>query len=132
MQANRAFVDLLDRVAERRQATPAQIALAWRLGQSRSIVPIPGTRRLHRLDENAGSADIDLTADDLAETRSGRGDYRDARRSRQRLRRIRWRIQRWKRPTPARFTLRSVLRVPRLRCWKRRFRPFTQRCATAL
>jgi len=71
MQANLAFVDLLKRVAEKKQATPAQIALAWLLAQSPSIVPIPGTRKLHRLEENMASADIVLTADDLVEIDAG-------------------------------------------------------------
>ena len=54
-------------MAERKGATPGQIALAWLLAQRPSIVPIPGTRRLSRLDENLGSAELELTADDLAE-----------------------------------------------------------------
>jgi aryl-alcohol dehydrogenase-like predicted oxidoreductase len=54
-------------VAERNGATPGQIALAWLLAQRPSLVPIPGTRRLSRLDENLGSAELTLTADDLAE-----------------------------------------------------------------
>ena len=66
-QANQALIDLLARVAGRKNATVAQIALAWLLAQQPWIVPIPGTRRLERLDENLGSADVDLTADDLAE-----------------------------------------------------------------
>jgi aryl-alcohol dehydrogenase-like predicted oxidoreductase len=63
--ANLALVDLLRRIAERKQATPAQIALAWLLAQKPWIVPIPGTRRLERLDENLGAAAIELTPDDL-------------------------------------------------------------------
>jgi aryl-alcohol dehydrogenase-like predicted oxidoreductase len=66
-QANRAFVDLLTRIAERRGATPAQIALAWLLAQRPWIVPIPGTTKLHRLDENIAAAEIELSADDLQE-----------------------------------------------------------------
>jgi aryl-alcohol dehydrogenase-like predicted oxidoreductase len=54
-------------IAERKQATPAQIALAWLLAQKPWIVPIPGTRRLERLEENIGAVDIELTADDLRE-----------------------------------------------------------------
>ena len=60
------MVDLLGRIAEAKGATPAQVALAWLLAQKPWIVPIPGTRRLERLDENLGAADVDLTADDLA------------------------------------------------------------------
>ena len=64
---NLALVDLVRKVAERRQATPAQIALAWLLAQKQWIVPIPGTTKLHRLEENLGAADVQLTADDLNE-----------------------------------------------------------------
>ena len=60
-KANRAFVDLLTQIAERKKATPAQIALAWLLAQKPWIVPIPGTTKLHRLDENIAAADIELT-----------------------------------------------------------------------
>jgi aryl-alcohol dehydrogenase-like predicted oxidoreductase len=66
-QANRALVDLLRRVAERKKATPAQIALAWLLAQKPWIVPIPGTRKLDRLEENLGSVSVLLTAEDLGE-----------------------------------------------------------------
>jgi aryl-alcohol dehydrogenase-like predicted oxidoreductase len=66
-EANLALVDLLGRIAERKQATPAQIALAWLLAQKPWIVPIPGTTKLHRLDENIGAAAIELTVDDLRE-----------------------------------------------------------------
>jgi aryl-alcohol dehydrogenase-like predicted oxidoreductase len=69
-KANRAYVDLLGRVAERKNATPAQIALAWLLAQKRWIVPIPGTTKLHRLEENIAAVDIDLTPDDLREIES--------------------------------------------------------------
>jgi aryl-alcohol dehydrogenase-like predicted oxidoreductase len=65
--ANQALVELLGRVAERKQATPAQIALAWLLAQKPWIVPIPGTTKLNRLEENIGAADIDLSAEDLRE-----------------------------------------------------------------
>jgi aryl-alcohol dehydrogenase-like predicted oxidoreductase len=65
--ANRVLVDLLGRIAARRQATPAQVALAWLLAQRPWIVPIPGTRRVERLDENLGAATLELTADDLGE-----------------------------------------------------------------
>lgn len=64
---NRAVVDLLAGIAERKGATPAQIALAWLLAQKPWIVPIPGTRKLHRLDENLGAANVTLTADELTE-----------------------------------------------------------------
>jgi aryl-alcohol dehydrogenase-like predicted oxidoreductase len=66
-KANLAFVQWLKTFAERRQATPAQVALAWLLGQKPWIVPIPGTTKLHRLQENLGAARIELTADDLKE-----------------------------------------------------------------
>jgi aryl-alcohol dehydrogenase-like predicted oxidoreductase len=69
-KANRAFVDLLSRIAERKNATPAQIALAWLLAQKPWIVPIPGTTKLHRLEENIAAVDIDLTPDDLREIES--------------------------------------------------------------
>jgi aryl-alcohol dehydrogenase-like predicted oxidoreductase len=69
-QANQALVDLLGVIAQRKQATPAQIALAWLLAQKPWIVPIPGTRRLERLDENIGAVDVELTPDDLREIES--------------------------------------------------------------
>ena len=65
LKANQALVDLLGRIAERKKATPAQIALAWLLAQKPWIVPIPGTTKLHRLDENIGAAAVELTPDDL-------------------------------------------------------------------
>src|SRR3954466_9743838 len=64
-KANQVMVDLLSRIASGKQATPAQIALAWLLAQKPWIVPIPGTTKLHRLEENIGAATIDLTPDDL-------------------------------------------------------------------
>jgi len=64
-RANQAVVDLLSKIAERKQATPAQIALAWILSQKAWMVPIPGTTKLQRLEENIGAADIDLTPEDL-------------------------------------------------------------------
>jgi aryl-alcohol dehydrogenase-like predicted oxidoreductase len=64
-KANHAIVDLLGNIAQRRNTTPAQIALAWLLAQKPWIVPIPGTRRLERLDENLGAAAVELTSDDL-------------------------------------------------------------------
>jgi aryl-alcohol dehydrogenase-like predicted oxidoreductase len=66
-KANQALVDLLSRVAERKKATPAQIALAWLLAQKPWIVPIPGTTKLHRLEENIGAVTVELTSDDLRE-----------------------------------------------------------------
>jgi aryl-alcohol dehydrogenase-like predicted oxidoreductase len=65
--ANQALVTLLQRISERKQATPAQIALAWLLAQKPFIVPIPGTRRLERVTENMGAADVTLTTEDLGE-----------------------------------------------------------------
>jgi aryl-alcohol dehydrogenase-like predicted oxidoreductase len=65
--ANMAMVDLLRRIAERKHATPAQIALAWLLAQKPWIVPIPGTRRVERLEENIGAASVELTDADLRE-----------------------------------------------------------------
>jgi aryl-alcohol dehydrogenase-like predicted oxidoreductase len=64
-KANQALVDLLGQIAERKQATPAQIALAWLLARKPWIVPIPGTTKLHRLDENIGAVSVELTPDDL-------------------------------------------------------------------
>jgi aryl-alcohol dehydrogenase-like predicted oxidoreductase len=66
-KANQALVDRLAAIAKRKQATPAQIALAWLLAQQPWIVPIPGTTKLARLEENVGAADVALTADDLGE-----------------------------------------------------------------
>src|SRR5881628_277141 len=66
-KANLALVDLLGRIGARKKATPAQIALAWLLAQKPWIVPIPGTTKLHRLEENIGAAAIELTSDDLRE-----------------------------------------------------------------
>jgi aryl-alcohol dehydrogenase-like predicted oxidoreductase len=66
-KANQALVELLSRVAEQKKATPAQIALAWLLAQKPWIVPIPGTTKLHRLEENIGAAAVELTPDDLRE-----------------------------------------------------------------
>jgi len=64
-KANQTLIDLLKSIAERKHATPAQIALAWLLAQEPWIVPIPGTTKLHRLEENIGAVDIELTPDDL-------------------------------------------------------------------
>src|SRR5215213_5231125 len=66
-KANQALVELLRAIREKKQATPAQIALAWLLAQKPWIVPIPGTTKLHRLEENIASANVELTADDLRE-----------------------------------------------------------------
>src|SRR5438046_1689677 len=68
--ASQALVDLLSTIAARKQATPAQIAIAWLLAQKPWIVPIPGTTKLHRLEENVGAAVVDLTPDDLREIES--------------------------------------------------------------
>jgi aryl-alcohol dehydrogenase-like predicted oxidoreductase len=70
LKANQALVDLLDKIAERKRATPAQIALAWLLGQKPWMVPIPGTTKLHRLEENIGAVAVDLTSDDLRDIES--------------------------------------------------------------
>jgi aryl-alcohol dehydrogenase-like predicted oxidoreductase len=67
MKANQALVDLLGRIAKKKIATPAQIAIAWLLGQKPWIVPIPGTTKLHRLEENLGAANVELKGDDFAE-----------------------------------------------------------------
>jgi aryl-alcohol dehydrogenase-like predicted oxidoreductase len=69
-KANQAVVDLLARIAGEKQATPAQVALAWLLAQKPWIVPIPGTTRLHRLEENLRGAAVELTPDDLCEIES--------------------------------------------------------------
>jgi aryl-alcohol dehydrogenase-like predicted oxidoreductase len=69
-KANRVVIDLLDRIGEEKGATPAQIALAWLLAQKPWIVPIPGSRKLERLDENIGALAVELTPDDLREIKS--------------------------------------------------------------
>jgi aryl-alcohol dehydrogenase-like predicted oxidoreductase len=69
-KANQGLVDLLGEIATKKDATSAQIALAWLLAQKPWIAPIPGTRRLERLDENLGAAEIELTPDDLNEIES--------------------------------------------------------------
>jgi len=69
-KANQAVVDLLGRIAARKKATPAQIALAWLLAQKPWMVPTPGTRRLERLEENLGAVAVELTPDDLREIES--------------------------------------------------------------
>ena len=70
LKANQALVDLLGTIAKRKKATPAQIALAWLLAQKPWIVPIPGTTKLNRLEENIGSVAVQLTPDDLREIES--------------------------------------------------------------
>jgi aryl-alcohol dehydrogenase-like predicted oxidoreductase len=70
-KANMALVGVIKRVADRKRATPAQVALAWLLAQEPWIVPIPGTTKLHRLEENLGAVDLELTAGDLAEISTG-------------------------------------------------------------
>ena len=70
LKANRGVVELLERIAAQKNATPAQIALAWLLAQKPWIVPIPGSRKLERLDENNGAVNIKLTADDLGEIKN--------------------------------------------------------------
>ena len=69
-KANQALIDLIGKFAEQKKATPAQIALAWVLAQKPWIAPIPGTTKLHRLEENLGAVDVELTADDLREIES--------------------------------------------------------------
>jgi aryl-alcohol dehydrogenase-like predicted oxidoreductase len=64
-KANEALLDLLRKIAERKNATPAQISLAWLLAQKPWIVPIPGTTKLNRLEENIGAVDVELTSEDL-------------------------------------------------------------------
>src|SRR5216684_2007169 len=73
LKANQALIDLLGSIAERKKATPAQIALAWLLAQKPWIVPIPGTTKLHRLDENIGALAVELTPEDLREIQSRAG-----------------------------------------------------------
>jgi aryl-alcohol dehydrogenase-like predicted oxidoreductase len=70
MEKNQALVDLLKRIGEEKEATPAQIALAWLLAQKPWIVPIPGTTKLHRLEENLGAANVKLTKKDLGEIKA--------------------------------------------------------------
>ena len=73
---NMALVDLVKKVAERKGATPAQVALAWLMAQRPWIVPIPGTTKLHRLEENLASVNVQLTADDLREIDEGTSNIR--------------------------------------------------------
>jgi aryl-alcohol dehydrogenase-like predicted oxidoreductase len=76
LKANQALVDLLSRIAGQKNATPAQIALAWLLAQKPWIVPIPGTTKLHRLEENIGAANVELTPDDLREIESAASEIK--------------------------------------------------------
>jgi aryl-alcohol dehydrogenase-like predicted oxidoreductase len=76
LKANQVLVDLLGKMAGRKKATPAQIALAWLLAQKPWIVPIPGTTKLHRLEENIGAAAVELTSDDLREIESAASKVR--------------------------------------------------------
>ena len=78
-ESNLAFVELLTRIANEKDATPAQVALAWLLAQKSWIVPIPGTTKLHRLQENLAAADIELTAEDLREIVDAQIEARGAR-----------------------------------------------------
>ena len=70
LKANQALIDLLSKIGKGKKATPAQIALAWLLAQKPWIVPIPGTTKLHRLDENIGAVSVELTSDDLRDIES--------------------------------------------------------------
>jgi len=76
LKANQALVDLLGKIGTRKKATPAQIALAWLLAQKPWIVPIPGTTKLHRLEENIGAATVEMTGDDLREIESAASQIR--------------------------------------------------------
>jgi aryl-alcohol dehydrogenase-like predicted oxidoreductase len=87
-KTNRAFVDLLTRIAERKEASLAQVALAWILAQKLWIAPIPGTTKLHRVDENIAAAELELTADDLAEIENAGIEAEGARYSEANLRMI--------------------------------------------
>ena len=75
-RANQALVDLLSKFAEKRKVTPAQLALAWLLAKKPWIVPIPGTTKLHRLEENLGAANVDLTPEDLRAIESASSDIK--------------------------------------------------------
>jgi len=70
LKANQALIDLLTKMAQQKKSTPAQIALAWLLAQKPWLVPIPGTTKLNRLEENIGSVSVELTAADLREIES--------------------------------------------------------------
>ena len=105
-KANLAFVDWLKAFAARRQATPAQIALAWLLAQKPWIVPIPGTTKRHRLEENLGAAAVQLTADDLREIEA------PSRRSRCTARATRSTCRRWSGADERRIREPSAARPP--------------------
>jgi aryl-alcohol dehydrogenase-like predicted oxidoreductase len=87
-RANLAFVELVRTIAERKGATPAQVALAWVLAQKPWIVPIPGTTKLHRLEENIAAADLELNQEDLREIDEARLEARGARYSEENQRMI--------------------------------------------
>ena len=78
-KANTAFVELIERVAEQKGVAPAQVALAWILAQNPSFVPIPGTTKLGRLEENIGAVDVQLTADNLREIEAAQIEAEGAR-----------------------------------------------------
>ena len=96
LKANQAVVDLLGAMAERKKATPARIALAWLLARKPWIVPIPGTTKLTRLEENIGSAAVELSAGDLAEIESAAMEHHGSRGSLSRARRTDDGSLRWK------------------------------------
>jgi aryl-alcohol dehydrogenase-like predicted oxidoreductase len=75
-EVNLAIIDLLKQIAERKRATPAQVALAWLLAQRPWIVPIPGTTKLHRLEENLGSVGVELAPDDLGDIQTWSAEFR--------------------------------------------------------
>jgi aryl-alcohol dehydrogenase-like predicted oxidoreductase len=79
LKANQGFVELLTRVAERKHVSPGQIALAWLLAQKPWIVPIPGTTKLHRLEENSDAADVELTPEELREIEDAQIEAQGAR-----------------------------------------------------
>ena len=79
LKANKALVDLLGSIAQRKKATPAQIALAWLLAQKPWIVPIPGTTKMSRLEENIGAVSIQLTPENLGEIDAAASKIEDRR-----------------------------------------------------
>ncbi len=79
MEHNQTIVDLLTRLAQTKGSTPGQLALAWLLAQKPWIVPIPGTRKLHRLDENLGATQVHLSADELATLDTAAADIQGGR-----------------------------------------------------
>ena len=74
-KTNQVVVDMVRAIAEKKKATPAQIALAWVMVQKPWVVPIPGTTKLHRLGENLGAADVELTSEDLREIEVARAGF---------------------------------------------------------